>query len=97
MCVSTDTLQPGSNTNLALHSSATEVISINDNGGQGGFDFHPVALQRAQGAGAYAVDTHFWERLNTPSYRIALLSRRHTDVMVADLQELAAWHLRRST
>ena len=87
MCVSADTLSPVPNTNLALHSSATEVISINDNGGQGGFDFHPVALQRAQGAGAYAVDTHFWERLNTPSYRIALLSRRHTDVMVADLQE----------
>jgi len=72
-------------TNVVIHSSATEVISINDNGGQGGFDFHPVVLQRAQGAGTYAVDTHFWDRLTTPSYRVALLSRRHTDVMVADI------------
>lgn len=87
MCVSTNTLNPIPNTNLALHSSATEVISINDNGGQGGFDFHPVILQRAQGVGAYAVDTHFWERLATPSYRIGLLSRRHTDVMVVDIHK----------
>jgi Lhr-like helicase len=85
MCVSADSLTPAEDTNMALHSAATEVVSINDNGGEGGFDFHPVILQRAQGAGAYAVDTHFWERLNTPSYRIALLSRRHTDVLVADV------------
>ena len=87
ICTLTDSLSSVPSTNLTLHSSATEVISINDNGGVGGFDFHPVALQRAPGIGAYAVDTHFWERLNTPSYRIALLSRRHTDVMVADFQE----------
>ncbi len=87
ICVSTDTLTPVSQTNVRLHSAATEVISVNDNGGEGGFDFHPVPLQRSQGAGAYAVDGHFWEKLSTPSYRIALLSRRHTDVMVVDLQE----------
>ena len=87
MCVSTDKLTQVPNTNLALHSSATEVISINDNGGQGGFDFHPVALQRVEGVGAYAVDSYFWDRLNTPSYRVALLSRRYTDVMIADVQD----------
>jgi DEAD/DEAH box helicase domain-containing protein len=87
LCVSTDTpsLIPG--TNVLIRSSATEVISINDNGGQGGFDFHPVTLQRADGAGTYAVDGHFWDRLTTPSYRVALLSRRHTDVMVADIEK----------
>ena len=87
MGVSTDSLAPVRDMNIALHSSATEVISINDNGGQGGFDFHPVALQRAQGAGAYAVDSHFWEKLSTPSFRIALLSRRYTDVMITDLMD----------
>lgn len=86
MCVSAETLSPVINTNLAIQSSATEVLSINDNGGQGGFDFHSVVLQHARGSGAYAVNTHFWESLNTPSYRIALLSRRHTDVLVIDLQ-----------
>ena len=43
MSVSNETFNLVSGTNLALRSSATEVISINDNGGQGGFDFHPVA------------------------------------------------------
>ena len=88
LCVNADSPELIPKTNVVIHSSATEVISINDNGGQGGFDFHPVVLQRAQGAGTYAVDTHFWDRLTTPSYRIALLSRRHTDVMVADIH---AW------
>lgn len=87
MCVSADSLVPVGGTNMSLHSSATEVLSINDNGGEGGFDFHPVVLQRAQGSGAYAVDTHFGERLSTPSYRIALLSRRYTDVLVADVHK----------
>jgi len=90
MCVSTDTFTSVPQTNVSLHSAATEVISVNDNGGQGGFDFHPVSLQRARGAGAYAVDGHFWDRLSPPSYRIALLSRRHTDVMVVDLQQWPA-------
>ena len=85
MCVSAEALESVSDTNVSLHSASSEVIAVNDNGGQGGFDFHPVTLQRAQGIGAYAVDGHFWDRLNPPSYRIALLSRRHTDVMVVDL------------
>jgi DEAD/DEAH box helicase domain-containing protein len=86
ICASAETLLPIARTNVSVHASATEVLSVNDNGGQGGFDFHSVTLPRLQGVGAYAVDTHFWEPLRTPSYRIALLSRRHTDVMIADLQ-----------
>jgi len=87
MCVGTDTLRPIPKTNLTLHSSATEILSINDNGGQGGFDFHPVTLPRTQGTGAYAVNPHFWQPITAPSYRVALLSRRHTDVVVVDFQE----------
>lgn len=86
MCVSADSLIPVRKTNLALQALRTEVISINDNGGEGGFDFHEVSIQRAPGMGAYAVDHLYWHRLDcTPSYRIALLSRRHTDVIVTDL------------
>lgn len=90
MCISTDPLKPILGTNLAIQSASTEVISINDNGGKGGFDFHPVSLQRAQGAGAYAVNPHYWEKINTPSYRIALLSRRHTDVVIVDIDKWPA-------
>jgi len=85
MCISTDPLKTIIGTNLAIQSASTEVVSINDNGGKGGFDFHSVSLQRVQGTGAYAVNPHYWEKLNTPSYRIALLSRRHTDVVIVDV------------
>lgn len=87
VCVSSDELKPVSMTNLIVFSSQNDVISINDNGGQGGFDFHPVSIQRAIGNGAYAVDGYFWERLNSPSYRISLLSRCHTDTMVIDIAD----------
>lgn len=70
--------------NLAVTAEPTEVISINDNGGQGGFDFRRVSLSGTAGSGAYAVDPHFWETSNDPTSRVALLSRRHTEVMLID-------------
>lgn len=85
MCVSTDKFDSVKKTNLNIHSSATEVISINDNGGQGGFDFHDVKLPNLSDKGAYAVDHFYWERLITPSFRFGLLSRRHTDVLITDI------------
>lgn len=74
--------------NLSIFSASTDVVSVNDNAGQGGFDFGPVSIRDTIGNGAYAVDGLFWERLAPPSYRIALLSRRHTDVLIADLRQL---------
>ena len=38
LCVNTDSPELIPKTNVVIRSSATEVISINDNGGQGGFD-----------------------------------------------------------
>ena len=71
----------------------SEVISVNDAGGQGGFDFQEVQVRdRASGAfrtvpGAYASLGQATRSLNVtgPSYRIALLSRRRTDVLLADV------------
>lgn len=85
--VSPDTMYGIDGTNVKLHSSATEVISINDNGGQGGFDLAPVSLPRANGAGAYATRDDYKVSESTTAYRIALLSRRYTDVMIIDLAE----------
>jgi hypothetical protein len=90
ICVSAETLAALPRTSLELYAAKTEVISINDNGGEGGFDFHPVALQHAPGAGAYAVDPHFWDPLQTPSYRVALLSRRQTDVLIVSMESWPA-------
>lgn len=85
VCVSTDRLLPVHETNLTTASLSSEILSINDNGGQGGFDFHPVTLQRVRGLGAYAVNPYSWSQLGSPSYRISLLSRRLTDIMIMDI------------
>lgn len=84
MCLGSSPLVGVPGSNLAVAAEATEVISINDNGGEGGFDFRRVSLQGTTGAGAYAVDPHFWETSNGQTSRVALLSRRHTDVMIVD-------------
>jgi hypothetical protein len=90
ICVSAEALTALPKTRFELHAAATEVISINDNGGEGGFDFHPVTLRNAPGNGAYAVDPYFWDRLQSPSYRVALLSRRHTDVLLVSMKSWPA-------
>lgn len=90
MCISSDPLKVITSTNLAIQATSTEVMSINDNGGKGGFDFHPVSLQRAQGVGAYAVNPYYWDKITLPSNRIALLSRRHTDVVIVDINKWPA-------
>jgi len=77
---------------------SAEVVSVNDAGGAGGFDFRDVEVdprgrqQYRQGPGAYAVlaqDTNHFRRLGN-EHRIALLSRRRTDVLLADIQQWPA-------
>jgi len=88
MCLGNSPLDTVPDSNLAVAAEATEVISINDNGGEGGFDFRRVTLQGTTGAGAYAVDPHFSEKSEgQQTSRVALLSRRHTDVMIVDLAQ----------
>lgn len=87
--VSVDTAElshlPGSN--VRASAAATEIVSVNDNGGEGGFDFYPIALRSAAGRGAYAVRGEASEGAPGGGYRIALLSRRHTDVLLADFDQ----------
>jgi hypothetical protein len=79
---------PGSN--VLASAAATEIVSVNDNGGEGGFDFHPVKLRNATVRGAYAVRGEASEGSSGVDYRIALLSRRHTDVLLADFDQWPA-------
>ena len=90
LCVSTDNLVNLPGTNLSISAAPSEVISINDNGGQGGFDFVPVALHNVRGAGAYIVNKYFPSQVNGTAFRVALLSRRHTDVLVAHMHSWPA-------
>jgi len=83
--------------NVYVSASAQEVISVNDSGGMGGFVFHPTAIANRGGhiiaesnKGAYAIDLgdeYRTERLSLSgeSFRVALLSRRKTEVLLVGI------------
>jgi DEAD/DEAH box helicase domain-containing protein len=76
---------PGSNARIC--GDATDVVSINDNGGEGGFVFKPATIPNISGSGAFAVADQragFTAEAD-PAYRVALLSRRHSDVCLVDV------------
>jgi hypothetical protein len=76
----------------------TNVISVNDAGGQGGFDFQDVEVdawgrrQYRPIPGAYAVVSQATNHLRPvgQQQRIALLSRRRTDVLLVDMGQWPA-------
>ena len=83
--------------NAEIASFNNHIISINDNGGKGGFDFHPASVYRraTYGQGAYTTKVEYppeaenkWVRaqLDT-SWRIALMSKRPTDVLLAHISQ----------
>jgi hypothetical protein len=83
------TAPPVSVGNVEIAATTDEVLSINENGGQGGFDFQQGSVFGDQREGLYVVsprpDTQV--RGNGPSYRIALLARRRTDVLLIDVRD----------
>lgn len=83
--------------NAMVVTDSDDVLSVNDNGGAGGFDFRPARVYGQPREGAYAVrpETDSDEaaasgRVTTrgEAWRIALLSRRHTDILLVGLR---AW------
>jgi len=78
--------------NANVSSMSDRIISINDNGGRGGFDFQNASVFGRPQSGAYIV-TGSIER-NDPrvsgsgdTYRIALLSRRKTDILLVNIAQ----------
>ncbi|MDW8212768.1 MAG: DEAD/DEAH box helicase [Roseiflexaceae bacterium] len=83
--------------NCSLATMYDDIVSINDNGGKGGFDFRPARVDGKPKPGAYAViaDDH------TPTgaaatnrvtvygnaVRVALISRRKTDILLIDINQ----------
>ena len=69
-----------------------EIISVNDNGGKGGFDFRTSTrvYGRSQ-PGAYAVEprSDSYVSVGGEPHRIALLSRSHTDILLVDFDKWA--------
>lgn len=64
-----------------------EILSINDNDGVGGFDFQEATVRRNRWPGAYVVAPQNSQDVSGsgPHYRIALLSRRRTDILLASM------------
>ena len=66
-----------------------EILSINDNGGACGFVFQKATVRRRRWRGAYAVAPENSQKVSvsgSPS-RIALLSRRRTDILLVGMTE----------
>lgn len=86
--------QPSLIANALVSSFNENIISVNDNGGQGGFDFHErVSVYGQQKNGAYAIAINNPNSPVKPSgkcYRIALLSKRKTDILLVNLNQ---WQL----
>jgi DEAD/DEAH box helicase domain-containing protein len=80
---------PINDTNASVSSFNENIISVNDNGGQGGFDFFSrVKIYGDEKNGAYAVatDNDYVNSFGT-SYRIALLSQRKTDILLINFNQ----------
>jgi len=75
--------------NCSLATLYDDIVSINDNGGTGGFDFRPAHVYRKQKKGAYAVIADDAQSTAVTVYgnavRVALLSRRKTDVLLINI------------
>jgi hypothetical protein len=75
--------------NVSIASTTDEVLSINENNGQGGFDFQAGTVYNRQRDGLYVVNppANSPVRATGQSYRIALLARRRTDVLLVDVRD----------
>ena len=76
------------NTNLSAFED--EIISVNDNGGKGGFDFRSSTTVHGRNKpGAYAVAprSDSYVSVAGATYCIALLSRPRTDILLVDLKK----------
>ena len=82
--------------NCSVHALNSEILSINDNGGDGGFNFKSVRVDGEIKDGAFAVaadelsdNANVYRKVSTfgSSWRVALLSKRKTDVLLVNIDE----------
>lgn len=82
--------QPQIVSNSQVSAFEGEIISVNDNGGIGGFDFRSSATVRGtRQPGAYSVEprSDSYVSVSGATYRIALLSRPRTDILLVDIKQ----------
>lgn len=86
-------VQPNLVGNTTVSAFEDDIISINDNGGEGGFDFRSsVTVYGQHRPGAYAVAPHSDSDVSVAgaTYRIALISRSRTDILLVNMQNWPA-------
>ena len=73
--------------NAALVRFSDEILTTNDNGGKGGFDFQSAVIFGQPKPGAYVAmpDPGRYVAGNGPSWRVSLISRRKTDVLLVGI------------
>ena len=67
-----------------------DIISVNDNGGEGGFEFQQATIDGiANSDGAYAVDPGPNKRVSVSGkkHSVALLSRKKTDILLVGIDQ----------
>ena len=97
MSVTQGQVVPQTVQNAVVTALSSEIVSINDNGGSEGFEFSEAIVDGNLAPGAYVVEGALFESDGTPvprvsatgrKQKIALLSRRQTDILLVDV---ATW------
>lgn len=88
LSISANVTPPVSILNASVCAFNDSIISVNDNGGEGGFDFQQATVFREPKPGAYAVSPQSGSpvEISGPTYRVALLSRRKTDILLVNIE-----------
>jgi len=75
--------------NASIAAFNDHILSVNENGDQGGFNFQAATIFGKPSDGAYAVLQPTGGQVNTSgdSYRIALLARRKTDILLVGISD----------
>jgi DEAD/DEAH box helicase domain-containing protein len=92
MSFNTPVNDPTSSNNCSVYTLYEPIISVNDDGGKGGFDFKRARMFGQTREGAYAIDLKDASTKDEPNvaatgttYRVALLSRRKTDILLVNI------------
>ncbi len=80
------------NAKVCAFEDSIPILSLNDDGGKGGFWFHPARVgwnEKEDKPGAYAVKSSVDDVVGVAqdSYRVALLSRRMTDALLVQISD----------
>jgi hypothetical protein len=85
--INSETTKPTPILNASISAFNDHILSVNENGNHGGFDFQAAKISNRFSDGAYAVSSATGSLVSTSgeSYRIALLARRKTDILLVGI------------